>query len=277
MTAARFAGAATIDAFLHGWLDGRLLTGANAEAFNTYYASYRRSFSARARQHYAQQITEIETRVRANPGARVLEVGCGMGTESLWLAMCGADIMGIDVRSERLAVAQNRHQVLADEMGCKLTAEFSNTSLLDLADDKKFDFIWMEQTFHHLEPRAQSVAKIAALLKPGGEVVISEANAWNPFLQAQLFLRRGLPKVVTMTVADGGKHAYGDERVTTAGGLRKILAAAGIEQVSVRHFRAFPNRAVFQSVAGLERALAAAEIVPLLTHFNYVGVRKDAP
>jgi hypothetical protein len=77
-----------------------------------------------------------------------------------------------------------------------------------------------------------------------------------------------------MTAADGSKHAYGDERVTTAEGLRKTLAAVGISQVSVRHFRAFPNRAVFQPVAGLERALAAAHIVPLLTHFNYVGAAR---
>jgi hypothetical protein len=77
-----------------------------------------------------------------------------------------------------------------------------------------------------------------------------------------------------MTADDGTSIAYGDERVITAGGLRRTLARIGIAQVSVRHFRAFPNRAVFQPFAGVERALAAAHIVPLLTHFNYVGVAR---
>jgi len=274
MTASPFAQSATIDEFLAGWLENDWLTGADASAFNTYYGSYRRSFSPRARAHYALQMTEIEGRVMANPGARVLEVGCGMGTESLWLGLQGADITGVDVRPDRLAVAVARHGVLEEQVSRKVPCRFSGISLLDFPDDEKFDFIWMEQTFHHLEPRAQAAAKIAGLLKPGGEVVISEANAWNPFLQAQLFLRRGLPKVVTMIADDGTSIAYGDERVTTAGGLRRTLARVGIAQVSVRHFRAFPNRAVFQPFAGVERALAAAHIVPLLTHFNYVGVAR---
>jgi 2-polyprenyl-3-methyl-5-hydroxy-6-metoxy-1,4-benzoquinol methylase len=272
MTGTSFAQAATIDAFLTAWLDRDWLTGAETLAFNTYYGSYRRSFSPRARAHYALQMTEIEARVRDNPGARVLEVGCGMGTESLWLGMQGADLTGVDVRPDRLDVAKARHGVLEDQLGRKVSCKFSGVPLLDLPGDEKFDFIWMEQTFHHLEPRAQAVAKIAELLKPGGEVVISEANGWNPFLQAQLFLRRGLPKVVTMTAEDGTAIAYGDERVTTAGALGRTLAQVGISQVSLRHFRAFPNRALFQPFAGLERAIAAAHIVPLLTHFNYVGV-----
>ncbi len=274
MIATSFAQAATIDAFLAAWLDHDWLGDADAQAFEIYYGSYRRSFSPRARAHYALQMTEIEARVRGNPGARVLEVGCGMGTESLWLGMQGADITGVDVRPDRLAVAKARHAVLEDQLARSLSCKFLGRSLLDLPGDEKFDFIWMEQTFHHLEPRAQAVEKIAELLKPGGEVVISEANAWNPFLQGQLFLRRGLPKVVTMTSQDGTSIAYGDERVTTAGALRRTLARVGIFQVSVRHFRAFPNRAVFQSVAGLERALAAARVVPLLTHFNYVGAAR---
>ena len=270
----RFARAATIAEFLAVWMDEPLLDGPLAATFNTYYGSYRRSFSPRARDHYAQQMTEIEALVRARNGARVLEVGCGLGTESLWLGMAGADVTGIDVRPERLAVAEARRGVLEQQLGRELSTRFSAGSLLDLPGAEPFDLIWMEQTFHHLEPRAEVVKKIAALLKPGGQVVISEANAWNPFLQAQLFLRRGFPKVVIMTGEDGTAHAYGDERVTTAGRLSRDMARVGVAEVSVRHFRAFPNRAVFQPVAGLERALAAARIVPLLTHFNYVGVRE---
>lgn len=203
----RFARAATIAEFLAVWLDNPLLDGPLAATFNTYYGSYRRSFSSRAQDHYAQQMIEIEALVRSRPRVRVLEVGCGMGTESLWLGMAGADVTGVDVRPERLAVAEMRCRVLEQHLGRKIATRFSLDSLLDLSGTEPFDLIWMEQTFHHLEPRAEAVKKIAELLKPGGKVVISEANAWNPFLQAQLFLRRGLPKVVTMTGPDDKTHA----------------------------------------------------------------------
>ena len=72
----------------------------------------------------------------------------------------------------------------------------------------------MEQAFHHVEPRARVYETIAALLKPEGRVVISEANGWNPLLQLVLFRRRGFRTVIERTTETGERFLYGNERIT---------------------------------------------------------------
>ena len=76
-----------------------------------------------------------------------------------------------------------------------------------------------------------------------------------------------------MTGPGGRKHAYGDERITTAGALRRAFARCGVNSVSVRYFRMFPNHAFFDRLAAIERAPALIRLAPLFTHFNYVGIR----
>ena len=270
---AAFEAASDIASFLQLWLSVDFLTGASAAAFEAYYGGYRRAFPERMQRAYAGQIAEAEKIVRLNPGLRVLEIGCGLGTESLWLAMHGAKVMGVDLRSDRLAAAEERRRFLEDQLGRPVPCRFRIDSLLDLPEKPKFDLVWMEQTFHHLEPRSRMVAKAARLLAPGGHIVISEANAWNAPLQLQLLLRRGWPRVKTMTGPGGRKHAYGDERITTAGALRRAFARCGVNSVSVRYFRMFPNHAFFDRLAAIERAPALIRLAPLFTHFNYVGIR----
>jgi SAM-dependent methyltransferase len=271
----RFAQAPDIAAFLAIWLEERaLLQGAAAQTFDSYYASFRRAFPSRMRRFYRDQIAEAGALV--HPGRRLLEIGCGLGTESLWLALKGAHVMAVDVREDRLAAARERHAVLQRELGRDLFCHFSHASVLDLPEHATFDLIWMEQTFHHLEPRADVVRKIARLLAPGGHVVISEANAWNVPLQAQLLLRRGLPRVEMLDMGEGRKHPYGVERITTAAAIRAAFAGEGVRPLTVRHFRMFPNHGLFDLLAPLEAAASLKGLPFLYTHFNYVGERPAA-
>lgn len=269
----RFEASTDIAAFLSVWLQERsLLQGAAATTFDTYYGSFRRSFPPRIQRFYRGQIVEAEALVR--PGGRVLEIGCGLGTESMWLALRGAHVVAIDVREDRLSAARERAVVLQRELGRDLFCHFAARSVLELPEHATFDLIWMEQTFHHLEPRVDVVRKLASLLAPGGRVVISEANAWNLPLQAQLLLRRGLPRVTLLTREDGTKVPYGLERITTATAIREAFASHGVACQSVRYFRMFPNHPAFDVLAGLEAAPALSGVAPLFTHFNYVGAKR---
>ncbi len=273
VAASRFDSAADIAAFLDIWLRERsLLQGEAAVTFDRYYQSFRRAFPERMRRFYRDQITEAAA--LAQPGTRVLEVGCGLGTESLWLALKGAHVVAIDVREDRLAAAEERRVVLEQAIGRDLFCHFAARSVLELPEHATFDLIWMEQTFHHLEPRADVVRKVAALLAPGGHIVISEANAWNLALQLQLLLRRGMPRVSTIRRSDGSSVPYGVERITTPGRLREAFARQGIECLSMRYFRMFPNHPLFDVLGGLEAAPWLRNAAPLFTHYNFVGVKR---
>jgi 2-polyprenyl-3-methyl-5-hydroxy-6-metoxy-1,4-benzoquinol methylase len=271
VAASELVQAGDIAAFLSAWLTNDLLEGDVHATLDAYYQSAKRSFSGRMRRYYRNQIREAEAFVTESPHCQVLEVGCGLGTESLWLALKGAAMTAIDVRPERIACARARQQVVERQLERQLACTFDCASLFDLDTARSYDLIWMEQTFHHLEPREAVLDRIAGLLVPGGHVVISEANALNPFLQVQLFRRRGLPRVVTFADEQGRTHAYGDERIVSAGTLEGALAKRGFTCLAQRHFRIFPNHPLFDRFGDIEARLEGHAPAPLFTHFNYVG------
>ncbi|MBY0279293.1 class I SAM-dependent methyltransferase [Candidatus Binatia bacterium] len=136
-----------------------------------------------------------------------------------------------------------------------------------------FDLIWMEQALHHVEPREAALDRVVDLLAPGGRVVVSEANAANPLLQLQLLLRRGWRTRTTLVDHTGREHPYGNERVLRAATLVRALARRGVRCERVCHFRVFPNHPRFDGTRGIEARIERLQLVPLLTHYNYVGRR----
>jgi 2-polyprenyl-3-methyl-5-hydroxy-6-metoxy-1,4-benzoquinol methylase len=215
----QFNSAATAADFLAIWLNHRLLSDASQKLVDDYYRNFRTLDSPRLRHWYNQQVAEAEMVVPSKPNLRVLEVGVGTGTEFLWWGMLGADTTGIDVFGHCVDATTERLDVLQQAIGRKLNCSLQNVQITDFEEGSGFDLIWMEQAFHHLEPRANVLKQIAKLLRPGGRVVFSEANALNPMLQLQLLRARGLTMFLTVETARG-KIIYGNERVLSRGSLK---------------------------------------------------------
>ncbi len=98
------------------------------------------------------------------PG-RTLEVGCGTGTNSLWLSSRGFAVHGVDVAP--LAIEQAE----AKRRAAGANAQFS---VLDFMRDElpvePFDFVFDRGVFHvfdEAEARARFAARVASLLRPG--------------------------------------------------------------------------------------------------------------
>jgi SAM-dependent methyltransferase len=265
---------ATIADFLDWWLRNPVLPAPHDAVFNAYYAGYRRRFGRYIRHHYSDQSAEIVRLIEAGQSPRLLEIGGGCGTEALWFALKGARVLAIDVNEERLQVARARKAIVEQGIGRPLDVEFRSCSLFDLHEAAGFKLVWMEQAFHHVEPRAQVYSTIARLLAPGGHVVISEANGWNPLLQLLLFRRRGFSTLVDRTGPDGSRILYGNERITVPSALARGFEQAGVRRKAVRYFRVLPNVAAADGIAGLERALPQAA-APLFTHYNYIGEKTE--
>ena len=242
--------------------------------FKRYYARYFRRFDSYMRYSYDRRLEPLLTRVRA--GTRVLEVGSGCGSECLFLASLGCEVTGIEIRKKRLHTARSRQSLLEELQGAPLPCRFVEGSLFD--DDlglggEPFDVVWMEEAFHHLEPRKRVGARIADLVSVGGHVVVAETNALNPLVQLRLLRARGLPKVRTFTDERGRTHEYGVERVTSARRLARQFEKVGFRTELVRHERLFPNLGVAPSVLMmLERCLG---FLPpcVFVHYSYVGRR----
>jgi 2-polyprenyl-3-methyl-5-hydroxy-6-metoxy-1,4-benzoquinol methylase len=260
----------SISDFLAAWLEGRWLSEPDQGVLLNYYQSYVRHFGPYLRYHYCNQTVELLDKLNRSPDANVLEVGCGCGTESLFMALQGAHVLGLDVRHDRLAVASSRLQLLKrlgrDDLACRFEAR----SVFDITAESQFDIIWMEQAFHHIEPRRDALGHFARLLKPGGSIVISEANGWNPVLQLSLLRKRGFNTIASYTDSQGQQHVYGNERITTPVSLRRLLREAGLEASSLRYFRLFPNWRIADRLLNLERFMPSL-LKPAFTHFNLVA------
>ncbi len=262
--------------FLATWLNHRLLSPESQQLIDTYYKSFRGLHSPRMRHWYNSQVAEAEAIVRQAPGLRVLEIGVGSGSEFLWWAMRGARVTGIDVFPNCVATATERREVLQRLTGRQLDCSAKVASITEFEDAEGFDLIWMEQAFHHLEPRAAVVEKIASLLRPGGHIVLSEANALNPLLQYQMFRVRGF-KTIVNSATERGPMVWGDERILWRGALAGWFRRVGIEQVSARYFRVFPSNLIFERLFWLERRISFQWLAPLFSHYNFVGRKTVEP
>ncbi len=256
-----------ISEWLAWWLAEPRLTPEVQPAFDRYYKTYRDRFSPYLRRHYANQTAEVQALIR--PGTRVLEVGCGCGTESLWFALNGASAVGIDVNGRRIPVAQERARYVREVLGLEVDVAFMKESLFAFEDADGFDVIWMEQAFHHIEPRSDVPSVLRRLLRPNGHVVISEANGWNPALQLALFRQRGFETVRESIDSDGRKSLYGVERITTPGKISRQFASQGFEEVSRRYYRVLPSAPSFERLAWIE-GIMPSRFAPVFSHYNIV-------
>lgn len=261
----------SISDFLQLWLEGDHIQGAERDTLLRYYGSYVNHFGVYIKHHYAEQTRELFDELSASNSKEILEVGCGCGTESLWLAMQGYSVKAIDVADDLLEVANVRKNILEKQLGRALPCTFEKRSLLDIKDEK-YDIIWIEQAFHHIEPRDKVLTKLGGLLRSGGKLIVSEANAWNPAIQATLFKGRGFK-----TIIDHYGVQWGNERIITARKLVKSFQKQGITKKSVRYFRFLPNKPWVDWIVSRFGIIDKHEfgiIKPLYTHYNYVGVKE---
>jgi SAM-dependent methyltransferase len=101
----------------------------------------------------------------ALPAGRALDVGCGTGTNAIWLAQHGYEVVGVDVAP--LAIEKARAK-LPLELSCRFA---SLDFLTDKPDGGPFQVVFDRGCFHVFdEPadRAKFAAQVAAVLAPDG-------------------------------------------------------------------------------------------------------------
>ena len=99
------------------------------------------------------------------PAGRALEVGCGTGTNALWLATRGFDVLGVDLSP--LAIDRARAKLGDAASACR----FEVLDFLKAPPEGVFDFVFDRGCFHVFDApkvRARFAARVAGVLAPGG-------------------------------------------------------------------------------------------------------------
>jgi SAM-dependent methyltransferase len=143
-----------------------------AHVNNEYYTKERRASEAyfgqieerRYRYHY--HLAELFSRLRGSRG-KLLEVGCGIGVDSIQLARCGFDVTAVDLTENALAVARE----FAAHRGADIDFRLGNAEGLEFADES-FDVVYSFGVLHHTPDIEKSVAEVRRVLKPGGTAYV---------------------------------------------------------------------------------------------------------
>ena len=100
-------------------------------------------------------------------GLRVLEIGCGLGTDGAQFAKAGAYYTGIDLTEAAIELARRRFECSG------LHGEFrvADAENLDFADGS-FDLVYSHGVLHHTPDTARAVQEMHRVLKPGGRAVV---------------------------------------------------------------------------------------------------------
>jgi SAM-dependent methyltransferase len=108
-------------------------------------------------------------------GKSILDLGCGFGGTSIFLAQRGAKrVVGVDVDEERIVFARNKLQAEFSNLAQKI--EFALPSELK---KERFDLVVSQDCFEHYEHPAQVMRTMRSFLVDDGRVLIGFSPLWK--------------------------------------------------------------------------------------------------
>jgi SAM-dependent methyltransferase len=185
---------------------------------------------------------------RALPGdARIVEVGCGTGQMCLYLARADRIVIGADLTRASLRLGREA----AGRFGLDRVA-FVETDLQHPGlRSSSFDLVYSAGVLHHTpDPRA-SFARIAALARPGGMIVVGVYNAVAriPSRLRRLAARLSRFHVIPLDPVLGARsdperrkawlrdqYLHPEEHRHTIGDVQRWFAESGVE-----YLRTYPS------------------------------------
>src|SRR5450631_581002 len=125
-------------------------------------------------------------------GLRMLDIGCGAGLLCEPFTRLGAQVIGVDASASNIAAAK----LHADKGHLSIDYRFTTVEEMDVRE--RFDIVLAMEVVEHVADVGLFIDRCAAMLKPGGMMVLSTLNRnWKSFALAIVgaeYVLRWLPR-----------------------------------------------------------------------------------
>lgn len=153
------------------------------------------------------------------PATRILEIGCGTGEVSFWMAsQSPAQVLGTDLCVPFIEGAKEKYRLPNLEYR---VLDFNHA---DVLSGERFDYIVGNGILHHLYyDLDRDLVSLRRLLKEDGKILFLEPNFYNPYI----YLIFSYPKLRAWARLEP------DEMAFSAGFIARALKKAGFTHVEV--------------------------------------------
>ncbi len=190
---------------------------------------------------------------------RVLDVGCGQGTQAVALARAGHTVVGLDVSDELLDQARQAASAQGSDVAHRLS--FQHGDLLDLGDEHLglYDLVCCHGVAMYLPSLAETAAAVVSATRTGGLVSLLTRN------RAGIAMRAGMAGNWAEAIAAFDATHYtnrlgiADVRADEPADVQSALAATGAQTIAWYGVRIFTDHWAAEEPSADFDALLAVE------------------
>jgi ubiquinone/menaquinone biosynthesis C-methylase UbiE len=155
----------------------------HAQVVQTQFGEQADAYLASSVHAQGEEFGELQAALRSQPGAHVLDLGCGAGHVAFHVAPLAAEVVAYDLAAEMLAVVSRA----ATERGLdNIRSEQGAAEALPFADER-FDFVFSRYSAHHWSDLGLALREARRVLKPGGRAAFIDVAAPGvPLLDSHL-------------------------------------------------------------------------------------------
>jgi SAM-dependent methyltransferase len=173
-------------------------------------------------------------------GKRVLEIGCGIGTDTVQFVRAGAQVTAVDLSSASLELTRRRMEVY----GLDATLIQANVEeLSNVVPVEKYDLVYSFGVLHHTPHPERAFAELRKYMDAESELRIMVYNRWS-WKALSIFLRygRGRIRQFDEVVAKRSEAQTGCPVTFTYSrrSVRRLLSGFAVDNMWVDHI--FPYR-----------------------------------
>ncbi|KAL9956985.1 hypothetical protein ACROYT_G038558, partial [Oculina patagonica] len=126
----------------------------------------------------------LQIDVLPQPGDNILDLGCGTGELSAYIAeLVGPEgyVVGVDPDLNRVKVAQEAHRGVKN-----LSFVEGNSDNFEGMGSEKYDIIFLNQVLHWIPNKEDAFKNMFSSLKAGGKIAVQYEEALPPFIVSTL-------------------------------------------------------------------------------------------